>query len=154
MSNLAGILFGFYFLGFRFHLTWSLGLFAVLNFWSLGLSSLFWSPPVRLHGSTSCLQLQPSSLQPATKPPPAVQLQPSAFNSSTTSQPFRTSNLFRLQQFSQSVSVPRFHCCCCYFDLGFFCCCPLFLRYGYLIWVFFFFFLLLCCPLFMSYGYL
>jgi hypothetical protein len=83
------------------------------------------SPLVRLHGSTSYLQLQPSSLQLATKPPPAVQLQPSTVQPhhsrlpSTTSQPPANLLLFCLQIFGFSISDLSLFCCCC-FDLGFF----------------------------------
>ena len=79
----AGILFGFYFLGFQFSvpnlilISRSLGLFSALI--SQSLLSLLITPPVRLHGSTS--SPLSSSLQP-------VRLHASSFCSASSSSCF------------------------------------------------------------------
>jgi hypothetical protein len=107
-----------YFLGFQFSvpnlilISRSLGFFSALI--SRSLLSLLITPPVCLHGSTSYLQLQPSTSYKAASSNPA-----SAFNNSTTSQPppFKhiTADLllFRLQIFGFSISdLSLFYCCC------------------------------------------
>ena len=141
----AGILFGFYFLGFQFSvpnlilISRSLGLFSALI--SQSLLSLLITPPVRLHGSTSCLQLQPSSLQPATKPPPAVQLQPSTVQPHHSRLPLTTSKPICCCSACRFLVSP--FQICLFFAVAALPLCPLFQA-----WIFdlgFFFFLLLLC---------